>query len=151
MEDKKEIIIDDDQIKIYKLEKEILKYPQTECPLFHNFCKGLYARSIVIPAGTVLTGAIHKDEGFFIVRSGSILLTTDEGTKKADAGFMSITKAGTKRAGYALTDTLVTTFHANPEELREPDEIWDYYTIPAPKDIIEFLEKPKLEVLWQSL
>ena len=134
-----------EHIPIFKLEQEILKYPQAECPVFHDFFKGIYARSIVIPSGTILTGAIHKDECFFIVRSGSLILTTETGAIQADSGFMAITKAGTKRAGIALMDTLVTTFHANPEELRTPEEIWDYYTVPAPSNIIEVLEKSQLE------
>lgn len=145
MEENKENEIKAENIPIYKLEQEIFKFPQTECPLFHNFCKGIYARSLVIPAGTVLTGAVHKDECFFVVRSGSILLTTDEGPVRADSGFMSITKPGTKRAGFALVDTLVTTFHANPEELREPKEIWDYFTVPAPENILDVLDKTQLE------
>ena len=80
-----------------------------------------------------------------MVRSGSLLLTTDAGTARADGGYMSISKAGSKRAVLALTDVLITTFHSNPEELRDPEEIWDYYTTPAPENILEVLEKTKLE------
>lgn len=140
-----EIGIKSEHLPIYKLEQEIYNLPRVEMPVFHDFCHGVYARSLVIPAGTVLTGAVHKDECFFVVRSGSILITTDNGTIKADAGFMSITKPDTKRAGLALVDTLVTTFHANPEELREPKKMWDYYTVPAPENIIEVLKKAELE------
>jgi hypothetical protein len=141
----KEIGIKAEHIPIYKLEQELFKLPQVEMPVFHDFCKGVYARTLVIPAGTVLTGAIHKDECFFVVRSGSILITTDNGTIRADSGFMSNTKAESKRAGLALVDTMVTTFHANPEELRDPGEIWDYFTVPAPENVLEVLEKTKLE------
>jgi hypothetical protein len=141
----KEIGIKAEHIPIYKLEQEIYQLPRVEMPVFHDFCKGIYARTLVIPAGTVLTGAIHKYECFFVVRSGSLLITTDNGTVQADSGFMSITKPETKRAGFALVDTLVTTFHANPEELRDPDEMWNHFTVPAPGNILEILEKTKLE------
>jgi hypothetical protein len=143
---KKEIGIKPEHIAIYKMEQEMLKLPKAEIPLYHSFCEGVYARSIVMKAGTLATGAVHKKECFFIVRSGTVLLTTDEGTVKAESGFMAITKAGSKRAALALEDTLITTFHANPEELREPDEMWDNFTVPAPDDLIEILEKNKLEV-----
>ena len=92
----------------------------------------------------MLTGAVHKDECFFLVRNGGILITTDDKPIKAESGFMSISKAGTKRAGYALVDTLVTTFHSNPEELREPEELWNHFTVPAPDNLIDILSKAEL-------
>ena len=140
-----EIAIKAEHIPIYKLEQAIYKLPRVELPVYHDFCKGIYARTIIIPAGTVLTGAVHKDECFFLVRHGCILITTDDKPIKAEGGFMSISKAGTKRAGIALVDTLVTTFHSNPEELREPDELWDHFTVPAPDNLLEVLSKAELE------
>jgi len=143
--DKQELAVKAEHIPIYQFEEALKTLPQVELPLFHDFCKGIYARTILIPAGTMLTGAVHKDECFFLVRNGCILITTDDGPKKAESGFMSKSPAGTKRAGFALIDTLVTTFHANPEELREPDELWNNYTVPAPDNILEVLEKTRLE------
>lgn len=146
MEENKEVGIKAEHIPIYKLEQEIMaNLPRVELPVFHDFCHGIYARSLVIPAGTVLTGAVHKDECFFVVRSGSILITTDTGTVQADSGFMSITKPNTKRAGLALVDTLVTTFHSNPEELRDEKEMWDHFTVPAPTNILDILKTEQVE------
>ena len=140
-----EIAIKAELLPIYKLEKEMQKCPQLEIPTYHDFCKGLYARSIVMPAGSLVTGAVHKYECFFVVRSGCVIITTDEGPTKAESGYMTVTKSGGKRALLALVDTLITTFHANPEELREPDEVWDHFTVTAPENIIEVLERMKLE------
>lgn len=142
-----EVTIKKEHIPIYRLEQSIRTLPPVEMPVINDFCEGIYARTITIPAGTLLTGAIHKKECFFVVRSGSLLVTTDTEPVKADAGFMSITKPGTKRAGYALEDTIVTTFHANPEEIKEQDELWDYFTIPAPDNIIDALKRLELEAL----
>ena len=47
----------------------------------------------------------------------------------------------------ALTDCVVTTYHANPEELRNPEEIKDYYTAPAPAELIEMIDRALLEVV----
>jgi quercetin dioxygenase-like cupin family protein len=132
-----------EHLPIYLLEGELLKHPQVEMPVDHNFCNGLYARTMHIPAGTVLTGAVHKDESFFVVRKGLLVVTTDNGTAQVGAGFMSVTKANTKRAGVALTDVEVTTFHANPTNETDPQAIWDMYTIPAP--CISFETKAHLE------
>jgi hypothetical protein len=141
----REVAIKAEHIPIYRLEQAIYSLPRVEIPVSHDFCKGIYARTIVIPAGTVLTGAVHKDECFFLVRNGAILITTDSEPIKAETGFMSITRPDTKRAGFALVDTMVTTFHSNPEELRDPQEIWDTFTIPAPDNLLEILAKKELE------
>lgn len=121
-----------DHLPIYRLEAEILRLPQVELPVEHAFCNGLYARTMHIPAGTVLTGAVHRDESFFVVRKGVLMVTTDNGIVQIEPGHMSITKPSTKRAGVALTDVEVTTFHANPDNETEPQALWDKYTIPAP-------------------
>jgi hypothetical protein len=139
-----EVAIKAEHIPIYRLEQAIYSLPRVEIPVSHDFCKGIYARTIVIPAGTVLTGAVHKDECFFLVRNGAILITTDKEPIKAETGFMSITRPDTKRAGFALVDTMITTFHSNPDELRDPQEIWDTFTIPAPDNLLEVLAKKEL-------
>jgi hypothetical protein len=141
------VAIKAEHLPIYRLEQAIYSLPRVEMPVDHQFCKGIYARTINIPAGTVLTGAVHKDECFFLVRSGSILITTDKDPIKAEAGFMSITQPNTKRAGLALTDTVVTTFHANPTELRDPEEMWNHYTEPAPDNLLEVLQGLELEAI----
>ena len=126
-----------DYLPIYRLEAELLKLPQVEMPVTHDFCNGIYARTIFIPAGTVLTGAVHKDESFFVVRTGWIIVTTDSDTITIGPGSMSVTKPGTKRAGIAITDVEVTTFHANPANERDPDALWNMFTVPAPVLSIE--------------
>ena len=117
---------------ILELEREILACPQAEIPVSHEFCNGLYARTIRIPAGVVLTGAIHKEESFFIVRSGQILLTTDTGVIHAGPGFMSVTRPGQKRAGLALTECEVVNIMVNQTNETNPDKLWNMYTETQP-------------------
>lgn len=123
-------------LPIYRLEAELLKLPQVEMPVDHAFCNGLYARTMHIPAGTVLTGAVHKEESFFLVRKGELIVSTDSGPRTLGPGDMSISKIGTKRAGIALTEVEVTTFHANPSNEQDPQVLWDMFTIPAPAPAI---------------
>jgi len=139
------LAIPDAHLPIYRLEAEILRLPQVEMPVEHAFCNGLYARTMHIPAGTVLTGAVHRDESFFVVRKGILMVTTDEGVARIEAGHMSVTRPDTKRAGVALTDVEVTTFHANPDNETEPEALWDKYTVPAPCAIFEQAAQPLLE------
>ena len=130
---------------IYRLEAELLKLPQVNMPVEHAFCAGLYARTMHIPAGTVLTGAIHREESFFLVRKGQLIVSTDSGPCILAPGDMSVSKIGAKRAGITLTDVEVTTFHANPTNEHEPQALWDLFTIPAPAPVLEASHTAHLE------
>jgi len=137
--------VSEDHLPVYQLEAELLKLPQIDLPIDHAFCAGMYARTMHIPAGTILTGAIHREESFFLVRKGDLIVSTDDGPKRLGAGDMSISKIGTKRAGIALTDVEVTTFHANPSNEQDPQALWDMFTIPAPAPAIEANNIAQLE------
>lgn len=126
------LAVPQNHLPVYRLEAELLKLPQVDMPVEHEFCPGLYARTMHIPAGTVLTGAVHRHDCFFVLRSGTLAVTTDGGVKAIEAGQMLHSPAGTKRAGVAMTDCVVTTFHANPTDAQDPAELWELFTVPAP-------------------
>lgn len=126
-----------EHLSIYRLEAEIRKLPPVDCPIEEDWCDGLYARTMHIPAGTVVSGAVHAKECFLVVRSGELLLTTDEGAKRLQAGDTVKSRAGTKRAAAAITDCSVTTFHANPTNERDSRRLWELFTVPAPAMALE--------------
>lgn len=130
--------VEQEQIKpVIELEKALMQLPQVDLPVCNDFCSGIYARTLIIPAGVCLTGAIHKDESFFVVRSGVLIVTTDDGPQQVGPGFMSITRPNSKRAGLAVTDVVCTTFHANPQGEQDPDALWEMITVPAPDTLLE--------------
>lgn len=101
--------------QVETLERAIEKLPQVDCPVWHFFAPGLYARQMLIPKGIVLTGAVHRTEHLCIV-SGDIEVTTDDVVRRVTSRQAIFTsKPGTKRAGFALEDTLWTTVHATTE------------------------------------
>lgn len=101
--------------RVVRLEKALESMPQAECPVWHYFAPGLYARKMLIPKGVVLTGAVHKTEHLCII-SGDIEVTADDGVKRiTDVHAVISSKPGTKRAGYAHEDTYWTTIHATNE------------------------------------
>ncbi|MBC8642134.1 hypothetical protein IAG25_35605 [Caballeronia sp. EK] len=101
--------------RVFALEDELARLPQVECPVWHHFAPGLYARKMLIPKGVTLTGAVHKTEHLCIV-SGDMTVTTDDGVKRlTDAHAILVSKPGAKRAGYAHEDTYWTTVHATDE------------------------------------
>ena len=48
--------------KVERLEALILQTPQVDLKTTHCLSGGIYARTIIIPAGTILTGAAHKKD-----------------------------------------------------------------------------------------
>lgn len=93
---------------VKRLEEAILQTPQVDLETQHCLSGGMYARTITIKAGTVLTGATHKTDHVNIVH-GDISVTTDAGVKRLTGYHVLPTKAGSKRAGYAHADTMWTT------------------------------------------
>ena len=102
--------------RILYLEDAMKQSPhQVEIEPTHYFAKGLYAREITVPKGTLLTGKIHKAEHFNIVSKGDISVLTEDGPKRVQAPFFMVSRPGTKRVGYAHEDTVWTTIHACTE------------------------------------
>lgn len=101
--------------QIANLEAAMRELPQVEIPTSHTFGPGFYARTITIPAGSVLTGKVHATEHVFILSKGDITLVTEDGRQRVQAPFQTIARAGLKRAGYAHTECVVTNVHITTE------------------------------------
>lgn len=94
------------------------------CPLKHDFADNIYVREIFIPKNTLLTGKIHKHEHPNFLMSGEVLVITEEkGREILKAPLSMISKAGTKRALYALTDLVWITVHHNPSNTQNLEEL----------------------------
>ena len=78
----------------------------------HYMARGLYAREITIPKGTLLTGKIHLFEHINIISKGDISVLTEQGVKRIKAPATIISQPGIKRVGYAHEETVWTTVHA---------------------------------------
>lgn len=101
--------------KLHALESEIAKLPPVELRTEHTFAKGVYVRQLWIPAGTFLTGKLHKTEHVSICAAGEISVLTPTGMKRVKAPYVVVCPPGTKRAAYAHTDTLWINIHATDE------------------------------------
>jgi hypothetical protein len=113
---------------------------------YHHFCKGIYFRQLNLPAGTVLVGKMHKEENLFLLLHGEMTVTTDEGVIRIKAPFMSVSKPGTKRAGFAHTDCVVANIHSNPDDEQDTVLLEERYIIPEePLALPDHLTKLALE------
>ena len=93
------------------LQVEISKHPQYEPPTEHVFHGGMYCRQVWRPEGCLIVGKVHKKEHFYMIVSGTVTVTTDDGVKTLTGPMLLCSKPGTKRAVYANTDALCMTFH----------------------------------------
>jgi hypothetical protein len=93
---------------VKELEAAVLAAPQIDLQTRSLLAGKVNGRTILIPAGTVLTGAKHNKDSVNIV-CGDITVTTDNGPLRITGYHVIPSKAGTKRAGYAHADTYWTT------------------------------------------
>ena len=97
--------------KVKALQVEISKLPQYEPETRHYFHGGMYCREVFRHAGVLVVGKVHKKEHFYMIVSGIVSITTDDGAIEVAGPYLFQSKPGTKRAVYAHTDTLCMTFH----------------------------------------
>lgn len=102
--------------KIFELQERLLKEPQTEAPVKHYFSKGLYAREMTIPKGTIVIGKIHKFESFTIISKGDISILSIDGVIRVQAPYSFVASPGAKRLVYAHEETVWTVMHATKEK-----------------------------------
>jgi hypothetical protein len=82
--------------------------------LFNHYAKGVYARTLAMPAGSLIVGKIHKFSHLNIIHKGRIRVQTEDGYCIYDATefpVFFVSKAGTKRVVFPETDTIWTTIH----------------------------------------
>ena len=144
-----EILANQINNEIEKFEEFALTQEQIELPVEHLFINGMYARKILIPAGTVLTGAVHKWGYVDIMLSGDISVATPDGIKRLTGWNILEGKAGRKRAGFAHEDTHWITVHKTDatdangiEEVLTVATIDQFYALPIDqRDYKTMLEK----------
>lgn len=121
--------------KIERIQDELAKLPQYEPKTTHRFHAGMYCREVWRKKGVLVVGKVHKKEHFYLIVSGTVVITDGIGEPQRFTGPRMIESApGTKRAVYAETDVLCMTFHrtdattidAAEAELVEEDEATMY-------------------------
>ncbi|NBQ40749.1 MAG: hypothetical protein EBU34_13470 [Alphaproteobacteria bacterium] len=101
--------------KVEQLEKMMQAYDPAILPITHHFADGIYAREMFMPAGAILTGAVHKTNHMCILSKGHVRVASEDGPIDLVAPATIIAPPGTKRAIYALEDSVWTNIHATTE------------------------------------
>ena len=93
--------------QVKSLEQLVLSCPQVEIPTHHAFHGGCYSRTIMIPAGVVLTGALIKIPTTLIV-SGHCFVYIGAQCHELQGYQVLPGSANRKQAFVAITDTWLT-------------------------------------------
>jgi hypothetical protein len=124
--------------KIEQLEDFMLSQDQVDIPPSNLFVNGMYARQILIPRDTILTGRVHLAEYVDIMISGDITVATPDGCKRFTGYNVFKGAMGRKRAGYAHEDTVWLTVHRT--EITDADQYVNEMTVFNMKDYAKLIE-----------
>lgn len=111
--------------RVRELEAMVLQAPQTTIPTSHVFHAGVYARTITVPAGSVLTGALIKCATVLILNGHAIVYLGD-GSAEFRGYHVLPAMAGRKQALIALEDTDMTMIFAT--DVKTVQEAEDAFT-----------------------
>lgn len=125
------------------IEAELAQMPQVDCPVVHRFTPGLYIREITMPAGTLITSAVHKTQHPFVISKGRIRVVSEtEGAVEYVAPYCGVTMPGTRRMLLAIEETVWTTFHViKPEEAGDVERIASRILEENPNPLLPDLEE----------
>jgi mannose-6-phosphate isomerase-like protein (cupin superfamily) len=105
--------------KIQALQESMIQIQCKQPEPKHFFAPGMYLRELVVPAGMLIVGKIHKHEHFLLVLKGRAEVISEFGRMVVEAGHISISPAGVKRVVLALEDTQFVTVHVNKEDSQD--------------------------------
>lgn len=94
--------------KIMAVEERLKLLPEIDIPIEHHIGGGIYARTMVAPKGTLLTGRIYKKEQMIIMSSGDHSFRSESMGGRIRGPYIFTAPAGSKRVGYCHTETVWT-------------------------------------------
>ena len=122
--------------QLRELERAMLEQLEpVEAPVTHHFADGVYGREMFIPAGTMLTGKVHRFSTLNLLIQGEITVTTPEGVKRICAPAVFTSPAGCKKVGFAHTDVRWVNVH--PTKLTNVADIEAKFIVPEQPHLIE--------------
>jgi hypothetical protein len=126
--------------KIDALEAGIRELAPVEFVTVDHFSKGVYARELHIPAGTVLTGKVHKYENLNILSKGEMSVHMEDGSVlRVCAPYTVVSPPGTRRAAFAHSDCVWTTIHGTDE--KDVEVIEKLFVAASPADYRLFVQE----------
>jgi hypothetical protein len=120
---------------IFALKDSLLAYASpVHFPVTQHFAPGIYGREILLPAGTLAIGKIHKTGHISVISKGRGVFITERGRVAFEAPCTFVSLPGVMRAVQADTDVIWTTFHAT-DAVGTEDEMKDILTVERFEDL----------------
>jgi len=117
---------------------------QVEFPLEHYFTPTQYARRIFVPADHTVVTAVHKSEHVTVALKGHCVVVDELGDRHdVIAPSVFITKPGTQRAVYAITDTEWLTVHTYEDEDKSLETVRKALVCDSMQQYENLLENPQ--------
>lgn len=98
---------------VLALQRHMLAMPQAPTETRHAFAPGVYVRTLLIPADTLVVGKEHAKENVFILSKGVLLLYMPDGTRQSIEAPYQVVAAPGKKVAYALTDCITHSIHVS--------------------------------------
>lgn len=117
-------------------EAAMRQMPQVDLRVEHQFSFGVYARTLYIPQGIMLTGQIHKFENLNILLKGKLQVSIGDKMELVEAPFSVVSPPNTKRIALALEDSIWMTVHGTHE--RDLNIIEDYFIVHNEEEYLAF-------------
>ena len=96
---------------IQRFEGMLRQMPQKDMPVNHHFAPGVYLRELILEAGDLVVGKLHKTQHFLLITKGRVECRTEDGMRMLEAGDIVETMPGMKRVLLAHEDTRMVTVH----------------------------------------
>lgn len=119
--------------RIRELEATMLQLPQQEIEIRHQFSGGMYARSMLAPAGSLIVGEIYKKAHYVVLAFGKVTVVTESRTEHFKGPGMWASPVGTKRVILVYADTIWTTVVAT--DALTPEEAMADVTVKSFEDL----------------
>ncbi len=99
------------QRNIFEAEQICKEYPQLEVEPVHYFAPGVYAREVILPAGSCVIGRVHRTEHLNIISKGKCTINCLGEIMEVEGPFTFVSLPGAKKAVYSHTEVMWTTIH----------------------------------------
>jgi len=117
--------------KLDQLDAALIAHPNRLANMLRvdEFPPGLYVRTVVLEAGSVITTRIHKVDHPYFLSSGLIEVIANDGTIQRVRGpARGTTKKGTRRAIRTIETCVWTTVHPNPDNITDIEKLEAMFT-----------------------
>lgn len=133
--------IKENQKRLLSLANALLALPpefKDELEVMHHALPGVYVRTVLMKAGQVVVGRIHKYDHIAIISAGKALVTSadfEEGPREIKAPFIFKSAPGAMRGLLILEDCVWTTIHSNPDNKDDWDDMINVYSTIDPNEV----------------